>query len=242
MDIDLYNFVESIVNSNVVAGTAAALTATIAASWQYHKQKIFNDIEETFIKNGITELKNYLHLQRCIVDHNYTICLDIFRYYRDLEYEQFLEQYKFLQQQFDQRIVFAIIPPCFYPVNELLGNSRKFIEFGSKVFINTYGLNSFFKNETFISMDNVLSNAENFKHNKAKIDNIVAEINKRFNSSDAKRHAYLVDFLEKIEVIFKKNKITSYKKLYEFKNEPEIKDLFQELLTNNGQSLAEDKG
>jgi hypothetical protein len=52
MNLDLYNFIENIVNSNVVAGIGAALTATITASWQYHKQKTFNDIEETF--NSIT--------------------------------------------------------------------------------------------------------------------------------------------------------------------------------------------
>ena len=58
MQIDWIEFLRYLTTNNLVIALATALVAAIVVPWQYFKQKIINDIDDTFVKNGILEFIN----------------------------------------------------------------------------------------------------------------------------------------------------------------------------------------
>ncbi len=231
MQIDWVVFITAITNNTLFVAIIAALIATLAVPWQFLRQKTYNDIDETFIKNGVLEFRNFLHSQRSIVDHNYATAINIFRNIRDLDYNSFVGQFESLKNEFNQSQVTAALPASSYGVNELLGNNPNFIKLMADVVIGMYHYNGFLKYELFIDFDKILINEQNFNSFKTRADETVKEIKDKFNKPNILLHGSLVLFLERIEIYFRERRISNYSQVYNFYNLKKVKEYMTTLLS-----------
>ncbi len=222
-------FFGEITSNNLVVAVSAAAIAAVAVPWQYFKQKTIQDIDDEFVKKGINELKNYLHSQRIIVDHNYTVLIDIFRHFRDLDYDSFISQYDILKDAFDKSLVSAVMPVSSYKVSELLGRSDLFSKPLVSSIIEAHRLNSLFKTEAIMVLEKQIISKQEFDINKNKVDRAQQFMQAQLESKSYKKLHSMTLFLEKIEVEFRSKKFDDYKDVYNFKENSNIKSYLEKI-------------
>lgn len=229
----MYNFIEFIdkfFNSNTVAVIAGALLAGWFGFRQYRSQKIWEKIDERYFKKGIEELIGYLQYLRIRIEHNYSYSLLILKYYKTFDNKKFLEWFDNLKDIKEKGALSAKVPNSYLVTAQILKNEN-FNKLCMSLFAQVGDINDYYISDCIVSLHTVTQEPERAKLNKEQIfKKLVSEGNKRFDEIDEKLGLYvLIEMLESILLVLRKQNINSYKNLEEVHQNKEIIKLLKKL-------------
>jgi hypothetical protein len=221
----ILDFIDIFFNSTFVAVIAGGFLAGYFGFKQYKKQKNLESIDKKYFEN-FEELIRYLGKIREKLEHNYSTCLMIARYFRDLKENDFIvwlekeSSYKF-------SLVSSKMPASFFVVNYLL-NDNKFklnLEnlFAKFQFVNDYFVSDFIfcvkRFDKAKQNDATLTKSNYYKK-------LVDEANKK--NQESIMIYYVIGYLEKILLEIRKMNIDKFDDVEVIKNSKKIKNILLE--------------
>ncbi|MFW5884781.1 MAG: hypothetical protein ACOCUF_00915 [Patescibacteria group bacterium] len=221
----ILDFIDIFFNSNFVAVVVGGFLAGYFGFKQYKKQKNLESIDKKYFEN-FEELIRYLGEIREKLEHNYSTCLMIARYFRDLKENDFIVWLE-KESSYEFSLFSSKMPASFFVVNYLL-NDNKFKLDIEKLFAKFQFVNDYFVSD-FIFCVKRFDKAKKNDSTLTKSDyyeKLVDEANK--NNQESIVIYYAIGYLEKILLEIRKMNIDNFDKIENVKNSKKIKNILLE--------------
>jgi len=223
----------SFLNSNIIASTFAVVSGAVLASYfgfrQYRIQKIWEKIDERYFKAGIEEYISDLQRIRRTLEHNFAYSLLVLRYYRDMDEEIFLDWFD-LRQIKENNKLSSNMPSSFLATALILKN-KHFNMLSHTLHARIQGINDYYISDCMIALYKIARDIKNANLSKKETaDKLMEEGNQRIEKVSKELGLYvIIETLEEILFILRKQNIDSYEKLEQVHKNKDIQKLLKNL-------------
>jgi len=225
----IIEFIDEFFNSNTVAVITGALLAGWFGFKQYKSQKIWEKIDERYFKKGIEELITYLHYLRSRIEHNYSYFIIVLKYYRDFDNETFLKWFDNLKNLKEKQSLSAKVPNSYLITAQVLKN-EDFKNICISLFAQIGDINDYYISDCIATFYTTINEPERTTLDKKQIfDKLLSEGKKRYDEVEKLGLYTLIETLEKILLVLRRQDITSYKTLEKVYQNKEIMKLLKKL-------------
>jgi hypothetical protein len=212
----------AIVDSQMLAGSIATAMAAFFAN-SYFKRKDYEAIQKRYI-DRIEALIDYIHHISTTLESNHAHTLQIFKFFRDLDFDLFKEWYKNNTRKFIP--LGPEIPFDFKIAINLFGNIKT-AQLLMDVFIESAALNEKYITEIPIRINELINKPidkvtdKEWRDQKAIL--IANELSTEWGKLVKKIKLYQIpEQLEEILIAARKMKLNTYRKLPRLKKDPEV--------------------
>jgi DNA-binding XRE family transcriptional regulator len=218
--IFVLEFIDKFFNSSFVAVTMGGFLAGFFGFFQYKKQKVWEIIDKKYFSEGLDGLIKYLGKEREKLEDNYSTCLLIARYFRDLPTDSFL---KWIEKEnvYKFKLVSSKMPREFFTVNYLLRN-RDFKLKLEGLFAKMQEINDYFVSDFIFCIKNYDKKQNKQNYYKKLVDEA------RSRNKKIEDIYYIIGYLEEILFRIRGMNIDKFKNVTEIKNNKEIINLLEE--------------
>lgn len=212
----ILNFFLAFLDNTIVVVVVGALVAGWFGAKQYRTQKIWNDIDERYLKKGIEDLITHLAYMKNTIEENHAQSLTIASLFHDIYDEDTFDTW-YKERKPPINVISPKIPHSFVITSSILGGNRHFEKLCLHIFSELPQMNGYYISTLMIILKDSCADPE-WRKNRKEENQRIAEIclkqieqkPKEINESGISE---ILTRLETILFILKEKNINSYKKL-----------------------------